>query len=376
VSRAFTAAGLLAACLRNEPVSWRAFETTIEDFLLACEHHGVVGLMHLQVATQQVGADWPAAVRQELAARARAAAARELLSRREVTRLFEAFAAAGISCALFKGASLASTVYDRPGLRPRTDTDLIVSLDETDRVRAVLSSLGYEPSTCCDGDVLFCQFEMARTDPFDMVHAFDVHWKISTQARFANVLTAEEILTNARGVPALGDHARAAALVHELLLACLHPVMHHRNEERLIWVADVHRLVSSLPAHDMMTFARLAVERGVGAICSRALLGAAARFGTQFPDGVLATLAIASRESTAEYLDPRRRWHDEVISSLRALPSWRDRARLVREILFPSRAYMRQAYELNGGVHERVLLPALYLFRGATGLLKVLSGRK
>ena len=78
-------------------------------------------------------------------------------------------------------------------------------------------------------DDLFSQFEMQKVDGFGVCHVFDMHWKISTQPVFDSVLTYGEMLPRAQPVPALGPHAMTAGLVDALLLACIHPVMHHQN---------------------------------------------------------------------------------------------------------------------------------------------------
>jgi len=55
---------------------------------------------------------------------------------------------------------------------------------------------------------------------------------------------------------------------------------------------------------------------------------------------------------------------DFVRSDLRALPTWRARARLVREHLFPDPAFVLESH----GVSSRMLLPVLYATRIAGGL--------
>jgi hypothetical protein len=139
---------------------------------------------------------------------------------------------------------------------------------------------------------------------------------------------------------------------------------------------DVHRIAGAMSDAELVAAADLAVQRGVATICSRALVRAWRRFGTRVPAAAWARLAPRREEATAEYLQPRRRWRDEVWSSLRALPAWGERMALLHEILVPDRAYMRSAYGLKVGKREAVLLPALYLYRGANGVLKVLLGRK
>ena len=237
---------------------------------------------------------------------------------------------------------------------------------------------GYTNTPYCDGELLFCQFEMAKTDDLGVEHPFDIHWKISTQSTFADLLTYQELFDRVVPIPALGTHARGAGPVHALLLACIHPVMHHRNSARLIWIHDVHLLAARLSTADFEEFAELAIEKRVAAICAQQLRLAVAMFGggTRAAPTIDALAAPRSREPSAAYLSPGRRWHDELISNVRSLRRWRDRVQLLREVLFPNPRYMLAAYGVGDSARSSALLPALYLHRAVRGAWKILVGRK
>jgi len=366
----------LARWLNGEPVPWRNIDTTAGEWLDACELHGVTELVSRQLHLRHE-CDWPGHVVQEITNRARLAVVSEQVRGRETASVLRALSGCGVRAVLLKGTALAYTVYDSPSLRPRADTDIIVFREQTGEVRRVLRELGYQATPYCDGERLFCQFELQRTDDLGVVHAFDVHWKISTQSMFADALTCGELVAESVPVPALGAAARAASTRHALLLACIHPAMHHRNEERLIWLLDVHLLASRLSAAEMESFAELAVAKRVAAVCARELARARAAFGTAVPSHVIHFLrAHAGGEPSAEYLDPSRRWHHELLSNLRGLPGWRSRLSLLREVLVPGAQYMKHAYGITGRWTGAAALPALYLHRGALGAWKVLTHLK
>jgi len=336
-----------------------------------------MGLVHERLRRLPAGHDWPPDICEAIAAGARAERARELLRQREISGVLEALAQAGVHPILFKGTALAYTVYGSAHLRPRSDTDLLVGRDAVERIRDVLAGRGYRAPLYCDGELLFCQFELARDDEFGVSHAFDFHWKISTQTLFADVLTYDELAATATSVPALGPHARAAGLAHALLLACVHPVMHHRNEERPLWIHDIHVLASRLTPSELERVADLALARRVGRIVANGLTLARRWFLTPVSETLIARLEAASpREPSAVYLEPHRRWHDELASNLKGLDRHADRWRLLREVLFPPASYMLKAYGFPPGSFRTLLLPALYLHRGMSGGLRVLGGRK
>jgi hypothetical protein len=208
-----------------------------------------------------------------------------------------------------------------------------------------------------------------------VAHAFDVHWKISTQPAFADALSYEELGAEAVAVPALGRNARAAGRLHALLIACMHPVMHHRNAERLLWIYDIHLLARGLAAADLARLAGMAREKGLAAVTASGLARAQARFATPLPEGFLDRLAgDGTDEPSAAYLRPNRRWTHDLVASVRALPRWRDRARFLSEVAFPSADYMLHAYGLPRSATP--LVPFLYGRRILRGVLDMAAGRK
>jgi len=368
----------LAALLKRAPMTWDRLACEPNAFLDACRDEEVSGLVYHHLRDAPAFATWPRVVRDALGDASRAAVARELVVQREIRRVVDALGARGISPVLLKGTALAYTVYPHPSLRPRSDTDLLVRRTDTEAVRESLAALGYTPSLLCDGEWLFRQFEWAREDEFGVSHALDVHWAISTQAAFADVLTYDELAARAAPAAALGASARVPATVDALLLALIHPVMHHQNQRRLLWAYDVHLLAETLDALGFQEFAAWATAKRVAAVCAEGLRAAREWFGGPVPRDVVDQLAAVSRieQPTAAYLAPARTWKDETTAHLRGLPRWRDRLRLLKEIAVPAPAYMLRAYGVGGSGLGKTLLPALYLHRSVRGMWRVISGRK
>ena len=364
----------LSATLRGEPVEWSSLGISSATVLERCRAFEVSELVHRQLARDPQSDGWPADVRSGLAQRARESAARQLVRSAETTQILESLASHGVRPIVFKGAALSHLIYDAPALRPHTDTDILVRRSEVETVRRVLTQHGYAEPPMTDGEQLLCQFQVVKTDRPGVEHVFDVHWKISAQALFANVLTYDEISEDAVPIRALGSNARGASGAHALLLACLHPVMHHRNVDRLIWFYDIHLLVSRLPAGEVERFASLAINKGIAGICARQLTVTSRCFHTPLTDIVARCAAAASDEASAIYLRPGRRWHHELWWNVRSLGRWRDRVRLVREVLLPSPQYILDSYHL--GASGVILLPVLYVHRSVYGALKILTGRK
>ena len=366
---------LIAALLRGDVTRWSDFALDAQTFLDLCREHEVEGLCFERLSKLDSTAGWPRQVWEELSDAARTRAAEELLRKAEIRRVVAALADAGTRPILLKGTPLAYTVYDSPASRPRADTDVIVSGADVEAARQVMRSLSYVETVQCHE--LLSQFEVQQCDRFGVIHAFDVHWSISTQPVFAGLLTYDALLLRAVAVPALGGSAVAPCRVDALLLSCVHPAMHHRNDERLLWILDIHLLASGLSPAELDEFEALARMKKVVAICRRGLQQAQAVFGTLVAADLIGRLKrTAGPEPSAAYLASERRWHHETIASLRALPRLGDRARLVREVLLPSPGYMLGAYGLRDKPLGTWLLPALYVHRNVQGAWKILIGKK
>jgi hypothetical protein len=367
---------LLATVLRGGAIPWAAFGLSSADFLGACDEQGVTGLVHERVRALAETCDWPRDLRDAIAAEVRGRAVSELLRREELIAVVEALAAEDISPIFLKGTALAYSLYASPSSRPRIDNDILICCNQVDGFRSVMKGLGYAAPVHCDGDLLFCQFPLAKTTLYGLEHRFDCHWKISTQSVFANVLTYGEVDDRTVALPALGARARTLAAGDALLLACIHSVMHHRNADVLVWMYDIHLLASALSNSEFDRFSEAAVAKGVATICGQQLRRAQKLLGARISDAALDALnRQQGREASAVYLRADRRWIDELHSSLRALPRWRDRLRLVREVVLPGPAYMLNAYGLAGSVGV-ALLPLLYVHRVLFGGWKLVGGLK
>jgi hypothetical protein len=366
-------AARLAAILRGDETCSHSQSDALFD---ACAAEDILGLLYARVRHAPEAEQWPRDIVERLTRTTRENDARELLRQRELRIVLDALAAAGVRPILLKGTPLAYSIYRTPASRPRIDCDLLICCDDVSRAKQSMEALGYRATLQCEGELLFRQFVYAKTDAFGLEHVFDVHWKISTQSVFADVLTYDELAQEAVTVEALGPHARTTGRVHGLLLACIHPVMHHRNVERLIWVYDVHLLASQLSAADFDRFAELSSAKGMAAITAQQLGRARLRFATRFPDGVITRLTKPAAEPSASYLRVGRQWHHELSSNVRSLRSWRDRCRLFGEVVFPSSQYMLESYGISPGPFVRLIVPPLYLVRITVGIVKILLGRK
>jgi hypothetical protein len=365
----------LEPLVRGEQVDWNSIGIPIARIVELCEGEEVAGIVLDQINAKPKLL-YPQHFYFELHRVVHQNAPAEILRWEQQRLAIDALEINGVQPILFKGAALRHMVYRDLATRPSSDTDLMIRREDVERVRKALAPLEYQETNYSGGEELFHQFEMQKTDGWGVCHAFDFHWKISTQTLFADLLTYEEMERESVTLSRISSMARGAGLLHSLLIACTHPVMHHRNEERLVWLYDIHLLSQRLSETEWQRFERMALAKQVGAVCGHVLATAHARLGTPLPTGLVDRLAAAREsEPTAVYLEPGRAWKDELLSNVRELKSWQARLGLLREVALPAPGYMLRAYGLRGRF-AALLLPFLYAHRSVRGIWKVMTGRK
>ena len=308
--------------------------------------------------------DLSAALQREL----RHAAAFDAWREQDLTALLDALAAAGIDALLMKGAALAYMIYDAPHLRVRVDTDLLIRREQLEAAERVLAAQGWWRPPESDFELAAAQRHYEKPAPASRRLHLDVHWRIANPRTFSDALSFDEIGVRAVPVPALGRAARTPGMVDALFLACLHRVAHHDDEVDLLWLWDIHLLVSRLSADDEAAFVALAVRTAMMSVCVRGLELAASAFATQ----AAATMASRLRAAGDGRPEPASRFLDGArpIATLRAdlssVSGWRTGLRLLGERVVPSRQYMRALYPR----WPRALLWLAYLDRLVRGTPK------
>lgn len=354
---------LLAAALRGEGAPWPANADAAFEALLveSAREHGVTALL----TTTRALHSWPNHLQQAFRNARRDEAVIEAIRRDALQQVTAAFRKAEIESLVIKGAQLAYTHYPQPWLRPRADTDLLIDAEDRERAGITLRALGYVPKHQISGALVAHQQQFERADRYGLTDTIDLHWKVTNPHLFADVLTFGELSAAARPIPQLGD-ALGLSTVHALLLACVHRVAHHQNSDLLIWLYDIHLLSGAMDDREREEFLELARVKRVRSICIAGFDHAHRLLGTAIPPGWRGRLAVGDDDSepSAAFLQQGVRRIDMLLWDLRIVGGWSQRARLLRETVFPSAAYVRARYGPN--------TPLLYAYfdRVVTGARK------
>jgi len=369
---------LICAVLRGEGPPWPEPEGggRVNAFLRRSDYHGVAALLHKQLYRLE---SWPTSLRQAIHDRAIAEAKWELRHQHVLTRVHAALADIGVQPLLFKGTALAYSLYPAPMLRARGDTDMIIPSSERRRVHDVLTTLGFALGTGVSGEFISYQASYSLSTAETGTHRIDLHWKINNSELLSRLFSFDELIEQAVPLSNLCPGALGVSPAYALLLACMHRAAHthypyyvdgvaYYGGDRLIWLYDIHLLITSLSPTQWHEVVRLAKDKGLCATCLDGIERSRACFHTRCPDFVLAGLAgSGAKERAAIYLNAnklRQQWMD-----FRALETMSSQLRFLQELVFPPAAYMRTKYPHAG----RGSLPMLYTRRAVGGLVKRLK---
>jgi hypothetical protein len=355
---------LLAALVKGDDTSPPAFDQR-QLFLELARDHRVEHLAAWRITERKGDVEaWFGAPASGFREEARTLAVVDAVRNEEIASVLALLAGLdGAQPLLFKGAALAHSHYPHSWLRPRLDTDMLVSPSSAASVFDALRTLGYERTTSTSGALIVAQASFTRTDVFGVTHALDVHWKIANRQVIARVTSHGDLASRSVAVPALGKAAREASRADALLLACLHRAAHHRDSEELLWLYDIHLIAERLTSRDWACVVAAARRGAVQTICHRGLALAVDYFDSPVPRQVMELLARARDEPSSIYVSKKLRLVDGLVSDLRAL-SVRDGVRLVAEHVCPPAEYIRKKY----GLTSRRSLLVFYARRIAAGV--------
>ena len=309
---------------------------------------------------------------EQLGSRRAMMVANEAMKKSALCELFTEFNAAGLNKhLLFKGTALAYSVYPKPWLRPRSDSDCLIDIGDFPAFQAVFKKLGYEEMFAIKGKYVSYQTTFFKALSKHTFINVDLHWKISNRQVLADTFNLEELFASKRCAQNLVESANIPHPVDSAIIACVHRLGHHHLEERVIWLYDIHRLVAEFTHQDWDNFVQKARLKRIAAITLDALVLCNRLFASQIPSGTLSQLQMAAENYEPSQLFLQRdlaEWH-YFVNDLKSLPRWRDRFGLLRETLFPAPQYMRQKMQTNS-------LLLAYTRRGVRGLQRISRSNK
>lgn len=305
-ARPWATASSLAECARAlSAASWGYASTLVKA-------HGMELLLYSRLATSGLLSTVPLGVRERLAGAYQLSVANALLIRSCLRTILVASEAMGCSPIPLKGTLLAHRYYEAPTLRPMRDVDLLAARADMPRLGAMLRRLGYSPvpgqARATDFAALVnaeVKYKAARKPMIEL------HWGLSKRSVYRRCLPVAKVMSRARLMSFDNMTARMLDPADELAFLCVHSAADHATT-RLIWLADLARIVARLPeTWNWLEFARATVHRGLATPVALALGEAILCLDVTIPTATFETLLYAA-ESATEAARWRTAWTTEL----------------------------------------------------------------
>jgi len=259
--------------------------------------------------------------------------------------VLEALAANGVRCLLLKGTLLAHAVYEAPSQRARGDTDLLVAPADRQAAESVLAALGLLRSWEVTAKTSNTQDQWQGVIDGNKA-IIDLHWALLNHPAFTDLFAFDALWQARQPVQVAGFQTFGLGRIDALIHAALHYFVHHGDEFRPAqWLLDGDLLWRAM-GDDERAELVVQVERlGVSGLVHAYLAACVKRFETPITHEMFAALeAAGSSEWRTRLLDIDGKPVRELLFTLRARPTWRDRLAHLHALLFPSREYMRLKY--------------------------------
>lgn len=273
------------------------------------------------------------------------------------------FGREAIGARALKGVALSRLLYREGEVRGYFDVDVIIAPEALERAGEVLTELGFQNLSALDGvvdvaGVLHAQMWSKAESAVGNV-TVDLHWTLagcsaSPEAVWSAISAdSQSLRIGGSEIPVLGFPALA-----------LHLALHaaHHGPEDVKAMGDLRRGIERWSPEVWQEAARLAESVGAPDWFAAGLR--LTTEGTFLADGLLglqpASLQLTEIELRSER--PRGAFHVEALSGADA---WRDRIRVVRHALFPSRRWIEREYRWAIGRSGLVIVSAyaLHLLR-------------
>lgn len=359
----------ICSVLRDEYPPWpeSAGADFAETLAQRSLEHGVQGLLISKTRESTRWTEWPEVVRENLYQGARLAIAFELQRLQKATSFLRTLKQRGIDVLVLKGAALAQTLYAGSGLRSHSDIDLFIRFTDIELVRTLLLEQQHE---VVPPIFKSHQFKGILGYACGWPITLDIHWRISNTARYARSISFDDAWSRSVALP--GDSgARALGPTDALLLACIHRSSSSAPlRGRLIWIYDIHLMVSEMSPLQLTDVVNEALQRNVHSACADGLTASQARFATEIPVGLIEKLQVRDPVSSLS-----KRYSESnlalLIDDMRRLRSLGSRWELIRELVFADPVLLLSKY----GKKSKVWLPLLYLRQICVGVVNRLSLR-
>ena len=290
----------------------------------------------------------------------------------EATNVLKKLKKEQIDVVVLKGFSLAQQVYSEPSLRPKTDIDILIRVEDKDKIKNIFESLGYSNPRGWEPKAIINQFSYKKTLGKGINVYFDIHLKISNSKKIENILNYNELLKSANTTT--NKDINLINLPHALTHAVFHLLGHKASGDlvKLIWYYDIFLLIQNINEQKEQELINLISSTGLANLMTHTLTLTSQYFPSDKLTLLTKKIAKLPFDSNYDYLLDNTYGVKELWLTLKASNSLKERINVMRETMFPPPVEIYAKY----GKHTKWPLSMLYLRRIIMGGFKCLIPTK
>ena len=282
----------------------------------------------------------------------------DLIQTRELFRILKDLAEKGVNYILFKGSWLGHRYYSSSYLRPRVDTDILITRENLTLVKETLLEHGYliQPPASRER---FPQIISYKPLVNGRESVIDVHWHWTNRRILPYALTFADFYRHSEVFPKNNVTLRGTGPAHSIFITVMHRYLHHPEDTHLIWYKDIHLIVSAMSDHHWRLLANLSRKQGVWEI----VLADIKQSQTLF--GALPHLQKSIHSTSHCFPPPKKgeQGNQAIWADFLGSKGIKNKGYFLLETLFPPMTFMKWRYKISNRYTFYGLLPFLYLWR-------------
>ncbi|MDQ3077273.1 MAG: nucleotidyltransferase family protein [Pseudomonadota bacterium] len=235
----------------------------------------------------QLGIALPTAIARQLSADAEAIVGANLRAAREMVRLRDAFAEAGLPILFVKGLTLSALAYHNPFIKMACDVDILVDASAIEEAGNLLSSIGYARAPPLRGTLAAWHRNRKESGWRSADTALDLHTRLADSLYLIPAIGLDSPRQLVPIVPGIELETLAPSELFAYL--CVHGAS--SAWFRLKWVTDLAALLHGLSAQEISQLYDHSQQLGAGRTAGQALLLAERLYGIELGEALKRHLA-------------------------------------------------------------------------------------